>query len=367
MRTSERFYLIAALGVAFCFSAAGQKADDQGVSLGNQSAMPVFARFLRTSMSGTLSSSSASGFQDNATGAIGTGRSSVDGGRIASNTTTGPMHGMVLVEVPLSALKFDTDGGKYGARAKVKVWVHDSDGKVVFTAEKEIGVKGKEKQLEARRQGSLFFVRGLTLLGGSEYTVEAQVEDLQAQQTGATQNPIVPAAGAPGLNASDAMFVRKLDNAVDSFEADQNISVEGQGLAPILDPVFPAGRKFGMQLFFVLYPDIDGGQPDMSLQLVSNGRMEAQGPLPFKHNVHERAFEGKTNPSAPSGAGQLGNGGLLNTASQHEREFPYLADMQFSQLPEGDYQAVIKIRQGGRIITREVPFKVAGTPPPPAK
>src|ERR1700690_1347155 len=102
MRTSSRFYLITALGgVAFCFSAAGQDAADQGVSLGNQSAMPVFARFLRTSMSGTLSSSSAGGLRDNATGAIGTGRSSVDGGRIASNTTTGPMHGMVLVEVPL--------------------------------------------------------------------------------------------------------------------------------------------------------------------------------------------------------------------------------------------------------------------------
>jgi hypothetical protein len=274
------------------------------------------------------------------------------------------MHGMVLVEVPLSALKFDTEGGKYGVRTRVKVSVHNSDGKVVFTAEKEIGAKGPEKKLEARRQGSLFFVRGLTLPAGSGYTVEAQVEDLQAEQTGASQNPVVTGAGAPGLNASDAMFVRKLDNSVDLFEADQNISVEGQGLAPILDPVFPAGRKFGMQLFFVLYPDIDGGQPDMTLQLVSNGKTEAQAPLPFKHTVHERAFEGKTSPDNGTMGGQLGNGGLLNAASQHSKEFPYLADMQFSQLPEGDYQAVIRIRQGGRIITREVPFKVAGTPPP---
>src|SRR5271169_454377 len=256
MRTVLRFCAIAVLGaIVFCFSAAGQNAADQGVSLGNQSAMPVFARFIRTSMTGTLSSSSAGGLQDNVTSAVGEGRSSWDGSRLDSNTTWGPMHGMVLVEVPLTALKFNTDGGKYEARAKVTVTVHNSDGKAVFSAEKEIGVKGKEKQLEARRQGSLFFVRGLNLPGGSEYTVEAQVEDLLAQQAGAAQNPIVRAAGAPGLNASDAMFVRKLDNSVDSFEADQSISVEGVGLAPILDPVFPAGRKFGMQLFFVLYPD----------------------------------------------------------------------------------------------------------------
>ncbi len=361
MRTFARFSLIATLGVAFCFAAAGQNAADQGVSLGNQSAMPVFARFFRTSMSGTLSSSSAGGLQDNVTSAVGTGRSSWDGSRVDSNTTSGPMHGMVLVETPLTALKFNTQNGKYVARAKVTVKVHNSDGKVVFTAEKEIGVNGKEKNLEARRQGSLFFVRGLTLPGGSEYTVEAQVEDLQAQQTGASENPVVTGAGAPGLNASDAMFVRKLDNSVDSFEADQNISVEGVGLAPILDPVFPAGRKFGMQMFFVLYPDIDGGQPDMSLQLVTNGKTAAQAPLPFKHTLHERAFDGK---NTPNGSITGGTTAIFNTATQKVKEFPYLADMQFSQLPEGDYQAVIRIRQGGRIITREVPFKVAGTPPP---
>ena len=361
MRTSERFCLIAALGVAFCFSAAGQNAADQGVSLGNQSAMPVFARFIRTSMSGTLNSSSASGLQDNATNAVGTGRSSWDGSRVDSNTTAGPMHGMVLVEVPLTALKFNTENGKYVARAKVTATVHDSDGKAVWSAEKEIGVHGPERKLEARRQGSLFFVRGLTLMGGSEYTVDAQVEDLQAQQTGASQNPVVTGAGAPGLNASDAMFVRKLDDSTDSFEADQTISMEGVALAPVLDPVFPAGRKFGMQMFFVLYPDIDGGQPDMTLQLVSNGKMAAQAPLPFKHALHERAFDGK---NTPNGSIAGGTTAIFNTASQKVKEFPYLADMHFSQLPEGDYQAVIRIRQGGRIITREVPFKVAGTPPP---
>jgi hypothetical protein len=271
------------------------------------------------------------------------------------------MHGLVLVEVPLTTLKFDTDNGKYVARAKVTATVHDSNGKAVFSAEKEIGIHGPEKKLEARRQGSLFFVRGLTLMGGAQYTVDAQVEDLQAQQTGASQNPVVTGAGAPGLNASDAMFVRKLDNSTDSFEADQSISVEGVALAPMLDPVFPAGRKFGMQLFFVLYPDINGAQPDMTLLLVSNGKTEAQGPLPFKHTLHERALDGK---NTPNGSIAGGTTAIFNTASQQTKEFPYLADMQFTQLPEGDYQAVIRIRQGGRIITREVPFKVAGTPPP---
>ena len=364
MKTNCRLRAIALFGglVLSCSGLAGwQDAADQGVSLGNQSSMPVFARFIRTSMSGTLSSSSAGGLQDNTTSAVGTGRSSVDGSRLDSNTTSGPMHGMVLVEVPLTALKFNTEKGKYVARAKVTATVHNSDGKAVWSQEKEIGIHGPEKKLAARRQGSLFFVRGLTLMGGSTYTVEAQVEDLQAQQTGASENPVVTGAGAPGLNASDAMFVRKLDESMDSFEADQTISVEGVALAPVLDPVFPAGRKFGMQLFFVLYPDIDGAQPDMTLQLMTNGKIAAQGPLPFKHTLHERAFDGK---NTPNGSIAGGTTAIFNTATQKAKEFPYLADMQFTQLPEGDYQAVVRIRQGGRIITREVPFKVAGTPPP---
>ena len=367
MRIKSRLCDLATLGCLFLSSsvlAAGQDAAAQGISLETQAPIPVFARFIRTSMSGSLSSSSAGGLQDNATGAVGTGRSSSQGARLDSNAVSGPMHGMVVVETPLSALKFDIEKGKYAARARVRVTVRDSAGSTVWSAEKEIGVHGPEKKLEARRQGSLFFLRGLTLQGGSEYTVEAKVEDLRAEETATIQNPVVTGAGVPGLNASDAMFVRKFDDSADSFEADQTVSFEGVALAPVLDPVFPAGRKFGMQLFLVLYPDIDGAQPELSLQLITNGRTAAEGPLPFKNNIHERAYEGKTSPNNGAMGGALGNGGLLNAASQHAREFPYLADMQFTQLPEGDYKAVLTIRQGSRAITREGPFKVAGNPAP---
>jgi hypothetical protein len=355
--------MLGGLALSCSLLAAWQDAAAQGTSLGPEPTIPVFARFIRTSMSGTLSSSSANGLQDNATGAVGTGRSSNQGARPSSNVGSGPMHGMVVVETPLSALRFETDKGKYLARAKVTATIRDSAGRAVWTNEKEVGVRGPERNLEARRQGSLFFLRGLTLPAGSEYTVEAKVEDLRAEETRTIQTPVVRAGGAPGLNASDAMFVRKLDGSADSFEADQSISFEGVALAPVLDPVFPAGRKFGMQLFFVIYPDIDGAQPQMSLQLMREGKAAAQGSLPFRSALHERAFEGKN--SANNGYGALGPGAINNTAGQHSKEFPYLADMQFSMLSEGDYDAVITIRQGKLAITRDVPFRVVGSSPPP--
>jgi hypothetical protein len=367
MRTNCHFRAMAVLcGIVLSCSVLGawQDAAAEGVSLETQAPIPVYARFIRTSMAGTLSSSSVGGLMDNATGAVGTGRSSSQGSRLDSNVVSGPMHGMVVVETPLSALRFETEKGKYVARAKVTATVRDSTGRAVWSNEKEISVHGPARNLEARRQGSLFFLRGLTLPGGSEYTVEAKVEDLRAEETRTIQTPVVPAAGVPGLTASDALFVRKFDGSADSFESDQTISFEGTALAPVLDPVFPAGRKFGMQLFFVIYPDINGAQPEMSLQLMCNGKAAAQGSLPFKNRLHERAWEGKTSAAGGSTDGVLGLPATINTAGQQAHEFPYLADMQFSQLPEGDYQAVVTVRQGHLAITRSVPFRVVGNPPP---
>ncbi len=349
MRTSLRFYLIAALGsIAFCFSAAGQDPGN-GTSLGPETTIPVFTRFIRTSMTGTLSSSTVSR-QDITTGEVGTGANTVQGERLYdSNELSTPMRGALIVEAPLSALKFVIEKGNYLARARVTATALDGNGRAVWSEHKEFTVSGKQSKLETRRQGSLFFVRGVTLPAGSDYTVEGKVEDLQAGVTGTARNPFKPSGGAPGISASDGLFVRKFDTSVDKFEADQVFSFEGNAFSPVLDPVFPAGREFGMQLFFIIYPDLKGARPEMSLELMSNGRAVAKGALPFKNKLSEPALDGRATNFA---------------ATERAHEFPYLADMKFNQLPAGDYQAVITVSQGRSTITRSVPFKVAGTPPP---
>ena len=349
MRTSLPFCLIAALGsIVFCFSAAGQEAD-QGTSLGSEPTIPVFTRFIRTSMTGTLSSSVVSR-HDITTGEVGTGADTVQGERLYdSNELSTPMRGALIVEVPLSALKFEIEKGNYVARARVTATALDGAGHAAWSEHKEVTIKGPASKLEARRQGSLYFVRGVTLPAGAEYTLEGKVEDLQANVAGTVRNPFKPSAGAPGINASDAMFVRKLNESADRFEADQVFSFEGNSFSPVLDPVFPAGREFGMQLFVVIYPDLKGAKPEMSLELMTNGRVVAKGALPFKNKLSEAALDGKaTNFSS----------------TERAHEFPYLADMKFNQLPAGNYEAVITVSQGPSTLTRNVSFKVAGTPPP---
>ncbi len=351
MRAYCHFRAMAVFGgvLLSCSSlAAGQDAA-QGVVLDTQPAIPVYARFVRTSLTGSMSSSVVQR-ADQVSSSMGD-NNTVTGERLySSNELSAPMRGLVVVEVPLISLKFATEKGNYLARARVTATVLDSNGHAAWSQQKESAIKGKESRLDARRQGSLFFVREVTLPGGSSYTVDAKVEDLQAASSGTFQGPLKPAVGAPGLNASDAFFVRKFDGAVDKYEADQIISYEGNALSPILDPVFPAGREFGIQMFFIMYPDILGSTPDVKLELRRGEQVVSQGALPFKTKMRETAVEGK----------------IADMTNGRAHEFPYLADMKFNQLPAGDYEAVISIRQSRSTITRSVPFKVAGTPPPPA-
>ncbi len=358
MRTFCHFCAIAALSAVTL--AAQDAPGAQGTSLDTQPPIPVFARFVRMSMTGTFSSSTVTR-EDPITGQVGTGMTSVQGERLYdSNELASPVRGVVLVEVPLSALKFTTDGNKYVARARVTATVYDGNGKAAWSQSKESVIRGPESKLAQRRQGSLYFVRSLTLPGGSAYTVEAKVEDLQAQNSGTIQNPVKPGAGAPGLHASDAFFVRKYDGSLDKTEADQVFSFEGNAFSPVLDPVFPAGRAFGMQMFFVLYPDQKAGQPQMTFELMRDGQVAAKGTLPFKHKLFDLAMD----PGGNAKGGSIGQSAGTAPMGAQAHEYPYLADLKLTQLPAGDYEAVITIQQHDSTITRTVPFKVAGTPPP---
>ncbi len=343
--TSLPFHVTGSLCIAFCFAAiaAGQ---------GPEPAIPVYTRFIHISMTGTLSSSVVSR-EDTTTAEVGkgaNGANTVQSERLYdSNELSTPGRGALIVETPMSALKFVIEKGTYVARVRVTATAVNGDGKAVWSQQKEITISGKQSKLEARRQGSLYFVREVTLPGGSHYWVEGKVEDLEANVTGTARNPLKNSAGAPGINASDAMFVRRLDESTDKFDADQVFSYEGNAFSPILDPVFPTGRAFGMQVFFVIYPDIRGAPPKMSLELLRAGRAIAKGALPFKHKLYDLALDGRATGFS---------------ATERAHEFPYLADMKFSQLPAGNYEAVITVSQGRSTISRSVPFKVAGTPPP---
>jgi hypothetical protein len=322
-----------------------------------QNEIPVHARFIRISVT---SGAGTSGIES----VVGSGQSGVGSGvqmnerAYEANESAGPMRGLILVESPLSALKFQVDdnAGTYLARVRVVAIVRNSKGAPVWSGQKELDIHGPIRDQSLRLKGNLEFLREVTVPGRESFTIDAKVEDLLAGTSGRIQTPLRGGQGAPGLMASDVLFVRPFKRSADKFEADQVLSYEGEALSPVLDPVFQAGQEFKLQLYVILYPDIHGAQPDMSLELAREGHVVVRMPMQFSTKILDPTRDGKANQSG----GLASSGGVIGGQSH---AFPYLADVNGTKLAAGNYEAIVTIRQGKSVITRNAPFRVLGDRP----
>jgi hypothetical protein len=301
--------------------------------------LPVRTRFMRISPRTTQTF----GIHRNVSAGQG-GIVTTEGG-LNMEDSTGPMRGLLFVESPLSALQFDTDdnSGTYSARARVTQMVRNASGKIVWKASKPINLRGPLAKLSARRAGNLYYMREVLLPAG-KYTLEATVEDLIAGKSGGVRAPVVTGIGTPGFTVSDALVVRPFDGGSDRFDADQVLNYDGNAISPLLDPVFQANQAFTLQIYVVLYPDVYGAQPQMSLELLRHGRVVGRSELPFTDRLRSTALEG----------------GSMSMVGEAKHEFPYLATLRGVQLSPGDYEARVTVRQGGVALTRPVSFRVLG-------
>jgi len=146
----------------------------------------------------------------------------------------------------------------------------------------------------------------------------------------------------PGLGASDLLFVRKFDRAIDAMQGDTVISYDGEGLAPMLSPAFAANEPFQLALYFTFYPDMNGKQPVLTLDILSKGQSNGTTTL---------AFTDKLRDDSRSGSGSA-------FAGEQKGQFPYLAKLGNASFNEGEYDAVIEIKQDSVIQKRSVHFRV---------
>jgi hypothetical protein len=264
-----------------------------------------------------------------------------------SATDMGPMTGWLLVECPIGALQSSTDGGKYVVQARVTETVRNAAGKSVWEAKKDIAIKEPLKKQQARKDGNLYFMRELHLPGG-QYTIEAVVEDQASGKSGKAGEALRATDSLPGFAVSDALFVRPLNESADRFDADQVLAYDGKALAPMLDPVFIADEAFSLRLYFIIYPDLRGAKPEMSLEILRNGQAVGRSQLAFNDEIRNTAAEN----------------GTMGGKGDQKHEFPYLAEIRDASFDAGQYEARVTIRQGRNTVTRVVPFRVVRAPGP---
>ncbi len=301
--------------------------------------LPVHTRFVRISPRGSQSF----GVQVSVAAGQG-GITTIEGGPNIEYTT-GPMRGLFLVESPMNALHFDIDdnAGTYTARARLAQIARNASGKIVWQQSKPVTLHGPLKKLEARRTGNLYYMREVVLPAGL-YTLEATVEDLIAGKRGGVRQPLRTGTGAPSFTVSDALVVRPFNGAADKFEADQVLSYDGNAISPVLDPVFRANQPFTLQIYLVVYPDLYGAQPQMSLEILRHGHVVGRNALPFTDKIRNEAV----------------GGGSMSMVGEQKHEFPYMATLRGVQLSPGDYEARVTVRQGIVALTRPVSFSVLG-------
>ena len=320
--------------------------------------IPVFIRFMRTSGTGSLTEAITDREADFGTtmtvsdaggSPMGVGGSEM---AYAANDANHPLQGLVTVESPLNALKFDIDDNTatYQAHARLTAIVRDANGKEVWTGRREANIHGPVRKLDARRQGSLYFMRAVGLVGHAPFTLEAKVEDLLGGTVGEIRTPLRTSRNAPGLVASDASVVRPFKSA-DKFEADQVWTYEGDVLSPVLNPVYKADEPIDLKIYLRLYPDTHSDPPRMSMEILHDGRVVTRMPLAFKNGMANSARDGASSKIGGRAQGIVGG---------EAKEFPYLIDLKGAKFAAGNYQGVISIRQGKNVITRVVPFRVVG-------
>jgi hypothetical protein len=330
--------------------------------------IPVRVRFLRTAGTGSTTESIGDHETDfgmaatpgtNSAAPGGPGLVSGGGGSMEVSYWLNDPHallqGLVTVESPFTALRFATDDvtGTYQVHARITAIVRNVKGAEIWTGRKDVNLHGPLQKVTARREGSVFFMRGVTLAGEGPFTLEAKVEDLVGHTTGSTQMPVRVGRNAPGLAATDALVVRPFKGSADAFESDQLLSYDGEALSPVLDPVFRADRPVDLQIYLRLYPDMHGSALDLSMEVLNEGRAVAHLPLPFKGVRVSSVLDGLSN-------GVVGNSNLVGWQAN---EFPYLVNLKGAKFTAGDYQGIISIRQGKSVIRRVVAFKVIGDGP----
>jgi len=314
--------------------------------------LPVHVRFMQISNrpGGTQSVTAQLGIDSSGAGY---------GGNVGEATSLteglgGPLHGYLIAQAPLGALHFDKDdrSGSFSAHAKVTMAARYASGKkngeIAWSQSKDVRINGPLAKFHERELSNLLYLREISLPAG-KYTLESTVEDLLAKKTGSVSEPLKTGSGVPGLMVSDAVFVKWFKGNADKFESDTVLNYMGNGFTPLLDPVFPANAPFKVDAFMILYPDVYGQQPIITMEIIREGKVFAAAQMPFTTKLRSDAMGGK------------GVGGSQGMIGELQHGFDYVASMNVDKMSPCDCQAKITIHQGKNVVVRMLDIKVADT------
>jgi VWFA-related protein len=180
----------------------------------------------------------------------------------------------VVAEVPTAPLTFQpaADGKTYTSDFTVLVRFLDSENQVVRKLSQHYEIRGDLTRIEGARRGQVVFYRESELPPGV-YSMETVVHDALSDKASVRLATVeVPRHEEQRLRVSSLLLVNRAEPVAENERRDANpLLVNGLALQPNLTRTVPKGTKEA-GFYFTIYP-IPGSTPDVTIQLVQNGRM----------------------------------------------------------------------------------------------
>lgn len=236
----------------------------------------------------------------------------------------------IVIEVPLDSLDThdDPNSNLYSAHVSIVAQVKNSAGEVVEHFSEDIPRHGSLDS-KATAQSELITLQRHFTADPGKYTLETAVLDRNDEKAGAQRQEFEITNDTSGPSLSDVAMVERIDPLPSELDSTEPMQYGKGKVVPSLSGRVPHGAK-QISFFFVVHPDpTSTEQPTLEMEVLKSHESIAQMPLHLMKM---------------SGPGSV----------------PYLASIQSTSLPGGDYEVIEKLTQDGKTTERSVDFRIDG-------
>ena len=163
---------------------------------------------------------------------------------------------MVVVEVPMSGVKFSEDlkARTFRMRLSTVALLKDEKGEVVRKLSTDLPRSGPLAMLPQARAGNFIYKEQIQVAPG-RYTLETAVMDHEANKIGVKKSPLVVEAGPAGVAISSLYLVRNYQPNAKDLVASDPLQFQGGRITPTLGGQVFAAPGAQLSTFFIVYPD----------------------------------------------------------------------------------------------------------------
>jgi VWFA-related protein len=244
------------------------------------------------------------------------------------NLTTGNENTLV-VEVPISGLetRSDPNTNLLSWHVSIVSEVKNKSGAVVEHFSEDIPGHGELDSKEKVLLSCATMQRHFTLPPG-EYAIETAAVDSNSGKMGGERGQFQIPNAASGPFLSDIAQVRRIDPSPEELDPFEPLRYQHGKIVPNLSGQVVPGLN-DTSFFFFVHPDTAASEPAMlEMQVLRNGELMGQMPLQLPKDIGEA--------------------------------FPYVASLRTNSLPAGNYDVILSLTQGGKIMERGARFSIAG-------